>query len=309
MDPLGSINAKKDSTVAMLQAAEARGWDLFVCEPSDLAWQGNEAIAAVQALRLANNSSAPWYSVSEHQTTALSIFSVILMRKDPPFDMEYIYSTYLLEHAQAAGVLVSNDPQSLRDVNEKFSITHFPQCCVETLISADISRLKAFHQQYSDVIYKPLDGMGGMSVFRIRDTDPNLSVVLDTLTNNGSRHIMAQRFIADITKGDKRILMINGEPSPYALARIPQGADGRGNLALGARAEGLQLTAREQWICEQLRPTLQAKGLHFVGIDVIGDYLTEINVTSPTGIRELDRFFNSTIAADYIDYLASQLES
>jgi len=221
--------------------------------------------------------------------------------------MEYIYSTYLLEQAQAAGVLVVNDPQSLRDANEKLFTAWFPQCCPDTLVTRQNRLLRDFHQKHGDIILKPLDGMGGASIFRVKQDDPNMSVIIETLTEHGQKSIMAQQFIPDISDGDKRILMINGEPVPYALARIPAKGETRGNLAAGGRAEGRPLTDRDRWICQQVGPKLREKGLIFVGLDVIGDYLTEINVTSPTCIKELDTQFNLHIADDLMDCIEQYL--
>jgi glutathione synthase len=232
---------------------------------------------------------------------------VILMRKDPPFDMEYIYSTYLLDIAQEAGVLVINHPQSVRDANEKLFTAWFPQCCPPTLVTRRKEWIKAFHQEQGDIILKPLDGMGGASIFKIAEGDPNFSVIVETLSHHGQQSVMAQRYLPDIVHGDKRILMIDGEPVPYALARIPAQGETRGNLAAGGRGEGRPLTDRDRWICEQVGPTLREKGLIFVGLDVIGDYLTEINVTSPTCIRELDKQFGLNIASDLLDAIDKRL--
>jgi glutathione synthase len=230
------------------------------------------------------------------------------MRKDPPFDMQYIHTTYLLELAEAAGVLMINKPQSLRDANEKLYTAWFPQCTPATLVSRDMAQLRKFLQEQGDIIVKPLEGMGGTSIFRLTLDDPNISVVLETLTNNGKQYIMAQRYIPEISAGDKRILLIDGKPIPYALARIPATGETRGNLAAGGRGEGLPLSERDYWICEQVGPTLKKKGLVFVGIDVIGDYLTEINVTSPTCIRELDQQFSLDIAGELMECIAEKLK-
>jgi len=231
------------------------------------------------------------------------------MRKDPPFDMDYIYSTYLLEQAQREGTLIVNDPQSLRDCNEKLFATQFPQCCPPLIVASSQEKLKAFHRHHEDVIYKPLDGMGGASIFRVKTADPNLSVVIETLTDNGRQQIMAQKFIPDIVNGDKRILMIDGKPVDYALARIPASGETRGNLAAGGSGVAQELTERDLWICEQIGPTLREKGLIFVGLDVIGDYLTEINVTSPTCIREIDKAFNLDIASDLMNCIQAKLNA
>lgn len=231
----------------------------------------------------------------------------VLMRKDPPFDMDFIYSTYILEAAQREGTLVVNDPQSLRDCNEKLFATQFPECCPPLIVAASAQRLKAFHAEHGDVIFKPLDGMGGASIFRVQAGDPNLGVIIETLTDHGKRQIMAQKFLPQIVDGDKRILLVDGEPAPYGLARIPQSGETRGNLAAGGSGVAKPISDRERWICEQIAPTLRAKGLLFVGIDVIGDYLTEINVTSPTCVRELDRAHGLDIAGDLMDSIAQKL--
>jgi glutathione synthase len=237
----------------------------------------------------------------------LSDLDIILMRKDPPFDMEYIYTTFLLERAEANGVLVVNKPQSLRDANEKMYTAWFPQCCPPTLVSRNAEQLRAFLQEQGDIILKPLDGMGGASIFRLQTGDPNTSVVIETLTQHQRRFIMAQQYIPEIIHGDKRILMINGEPVPYALARVPAQGETRGNLAAGGQGLGMELSERDYWICQQVGDTLRKKGLMFVGLDVIGDYLTEINVTSPTCIRELDAIYSLNISATLMDVIDDKL--
>jgi len=229
----------------------------------------------------------------------------VLMRKDPPFDQEYIYATYLLECAESRGVCVVNKPRSLRDANEKLFTAWFSHCCAPTLVAREASRFRAFLHEQGEIVLKPLDGMGGASIFRVAENDPNLSVILETMTGHNSRFVMAQRYLPEIVNGDKRILVINGEAVPYCLARIPQPGESRGNLAAGGRAEGRELTVRDRWIVEQVGPTLRAKGLVFVGLDVIGDYLTEINVTSPTCVQELDKQFGLNISAILLDHLQS----
>ena len=306
MDSISAINIKKDSSFAMLLAAQAKGWSLFYMEQQDLFLHQGIVSAEMKPLRVIQNADQ-WFELGDSQTRPLSELDSILMRKDPPFDMEYIYSTYLLEQAEAAGVLVVNHPQSLRDANEKLYTAWFPQCCPPTLVTRQKHLIRDFHQQHQDIILKPLDGMGGASIFRVKHDDPNFSVIIETLTNHGRTSIMVQKFIPDISDGDKRILMINGEPVPYALARIPAEGETRGNLAAGGRAEGRPLTERDRWICQQIGPTLRKKGLLFVGLDVIGDYLTEINVTSPTCICELDTQFNLNIADDLMDCIEQQL--
>jgi glutathione synthase len=306
MDPISAINIKKDSSFAMLLAAQAKGWPLYYIEQSDLFLSQGVARATVRPLTVIENNKQ-WYELGETKTVALSELDVVLMRKDPPFNMEYIYSTYLLEQAQSAGVLIVNNPQSLRDANEKLFTAWFPECCPDTLVTRQDSLIRDFYKTHGDIILKPLDGMGGASIFRIKEQDPNLSVIIETLTERGQKSIMVQRYIPDIVEGDKRILMIDGEPVPYALARIPADGETRGNLAAGGRAEGRPLTERDRWICQQVGPKLREKGLIFVGLDVIGDYLTEINVTSPTCIRELDQQFGLNIAGDLMDSIQQHL--
>ena len=306
MDPIESINYKKDSTLAMLLEAQERGWRLFYMEQQDLFLSDGVAKASMHALTVAEDPSR-WFERGAPLTQPLSDLDVILMRKDPPFDNEFLYSTYMLECAERAGTLVVNRPQSLRDFNEKMFATQFPQCCPPLLVSRRIKELKRFHQQHLDVIYKPLDGMGGMSIFRVQQGDPNLNVILETLTLHGQRQIMAQKFIPEIIDGDKRILMVDAEPMPYALARIPAQGETRGNLAAGGSGQGVELSERDRWICSQVAPTLKSAGLLFVGLDVIGDYLTEINVTSPTCIRELDAQFALNISGKLMDAIAKKL--
>jgi glutathione synthase len=248
-----------------------------------------------------------WYTMAEASDTPLAELDVILMRKDPPFDSNYIYSTYLLERAEQAGTLVVNKPQALRDCNEKIFATQFPQCCPPFLVSSRADKLKAFHKQHGDVIFKPLDGMGGSSIFRLKADDANVSVIIETLTSHGRSPIMAQRYIPEIVKGDKRILLIDGEPVPYALARVPAIGESRGNLAAGGSGIAQPLSDRDKWICEQVRESVREKGLLFVGLDVIGDYLTEINVTSPTCIREINAAFNLDIAGELMNCIAEKL--
>lgn len=295
MDPIDHIKIKKDSTIAMLWAAAERGHQLWYLEQSDLFVRDGLAYGDMKPLQVFRDEKK-WFSLGESQCQPLSSLDIILMRKDPPFDMNFVYSTYILEKAEQAGVLVVNKPQSLRDCNEKFFATHFPDCMVPTLISAQMDKLRAFIHEHHDVIVKPLDGMGGTGIFRLQQGGPNIGATLETLTANGQHPIMAQRFIPDIVNGDKRILMIDGEAIPYGLSRIPQGDEVRGNLAAGGRGEARPLTEREQWIAAQVGPELKKRGLIFVGLDVIGDYLTEVNVTSPTCIREIDAAFDTHIA-------------
>lgn len=308
MDPIGSINTKKDSSLAMLLAAQARGWRLFYMELSDLLFRDGQAYAYAKPLRV-RDDARDWFTFSgQEELTALATLDVILMRKDPPFDMEYVYATYVLERAEALGVLVVNRPQSLRDVNEKLYTAWFSQCCAPTLVTRRQSELQAFLSLHKDLIIKPLDRMGGASVFRVRLGDPNTNVIFETMTEYQQRFVMAQRFIPEISAGDKRILLIDGEPVPYALARVPVAGETRGNLAAGGRGIGVALDARDRWICSQLGPALRDKGLLMVGLDVIGEYLTEINVTSPTCIRELDQLYSLDIAGQLMDAIEARLD-
>ena len=306
MDPIADINVKKDTTLAMLLAAQRRGWELYYMEQSDLSLDQGLARATVRRLSVEDNPES-WFEVGSPQDIALSDLDVVLMRKDPPFDMDFIYSTYILEAAQREGTLVVNDPRSLRDCNEKLFATQFPQCCPPLIVAASAARLKAFHAEHGDVIFKPLDGMGGASIFRVKAGDPNLSVIIETLTDHGRQQIMAQKFLPEIVDGDKRILMVDGIPAEYGLARIPMSGETRGNLAAGGSGVAMPLTDRERWICSQVAPVLRERGLLFVGLDVIGDYLTEINVTSPTCVRELDRAHQLDIAGDLMEAIASKL--
>jgi len=306
MDPIQSISYKKDTSLAMLMAAQERGWQLFYMEQSDLYLNNGEATGLMRELTVAWDPSH-WYDFGAAHDQPLAKLDVILMRKDPPFDNEYIYSTYILEAAEQAGVLVVNKPQSLRDCNEKLFATQFPQCCPPLVVSNNPTVLKRFHREHGDVILKPLDGMGGASIFRLRHDDPNLSVVIETLTGHGRTPIMAQRFIPEIVNGDKRILLIDGEPVPYALARVPAKGETRGNLAAGGSGVPQPLSERDRWICSQVRDAVRAKGLLFVGLDVIGDYLTEINVTSPTCVRELNNAYDLDIAGDLMACIESRL--
>ncbi len=308
MDPIGTIKIYKDSTFAMLLAAQARGWSLHYMEQQDLSLRDGACLARVRALSVEDNPDG-WYRLGEPREIPLHRLDAVLMRKDPPFDMEYIYTTYLLETAETAGCRVVNRPQSLRDANEKLFTSLFPQCTPPTLVTRRGEALRAFHREHGDIILKPLGGMGGASVFRVPPRDPNLGVIIETLTQHGTAYTMAQRFIPEIVHGDKRILMIDGEPVPYALARIPAEGETRGNLAAGGRGVGVPLSERDRWIAAQVGPELRARGILFAGLDVIGDYLTEINVTSPTCIRELDAQFGLDIAGDLMDVLAVKLES
>jgi glutathione synthase len=306
MDPIGSIKPVKDTTLALLLAAQAKGWSLFYMQQADLYLDQGKAMAHMQPLKVADDLSS-WFELDEAQNRSLGDLDVILMRKDPPFDAEYIYSTYILEAAQKEGALVVNNPQSLRDCNEKIFATQFPQCCPPVLVSRSEKQLRAFHQEHQDVIFKPLEGMGGSGIFRCSANDPNVGVILETLTNMDQNFIMAQRFIPEIKQGDKRILVVDGEAVPYSLARIPKEGETRGNLAAGGRGVAQPLTERDHWIVSQVAPTLKEKGLFFVGLDVIGDYLTEINVTSPTCAREIDKAYDTNIGERLMSAIEKRL--
>ena len=307
MDPIESIKTIKDSSFAMLLAAQKRGWPLYYMQQSDIYMVDATAMARAQRIQVTDNSE-DWYESQPAEDIELASLNTILMRKDPPFDIEYITSTYILEMAEREGSLIVNKPSSLRDANEKMFITHFPQCCAPMIVTSNSSLIRQFIDEQKDVIVKPLDGMGGESIFRLTPNDPNTSVILETITHRNKKTIMAQRFIPEITEGDKRILLVNGTPVPYALARIPAQGETRGNLAAGGSGVGIELTDRDHWICEQVGPSLHERGILFAGIDVIGDYLTEINITSPTCIRELDKQFNLDIAGQLMDCIEQQVK-
>jgi glutathione synthase len=306
MDSIQKINIKKDTSFAMLLEAQARGWELHYMELNDLYLRNGRAYARTRTLTVQRDPQR-WFEFHLEQDMPLDELDVILMRKDPPFDQEYIYATYLLERAENLGVYVVNKPQSLRDANEKLFTAWFPQCCAETLVAREPERIRHFLHEQEEIILKPLDGMGGTSIFRLRRGDPNLSVILETMTRYNTRYVMAQKYLPEIVDGDKRILLVNGEAVPYALARIPAAGETRGNLAAGGRAEGRKLTERDWWIAKQVGPTLREKGLVFAGIDVIGDTLTEINVTSPTCVQELDREFGLNIAGMLMDHIENTI--
>jgi glutathione synthase len=305
MDPIEHLKPYKDTTVAMIQSAYTLGWSCVYFTPLDLYCLEGRPYARMRELQIGDVHSSNWATTKEIGEGPLSDFDIILMRKDPPFDLEYIYATYALELAEQEDVLVANNPQSVRDANEKFFAQRFPQCCPLTLISKDLSRLRSFWETHRNVIFKPLEGMGGTSVFHVDEQGRNLSVILEVLTKNQTVTIMAQCYVPEIvSKGDKRVLVINGEPVPYALARIPQKGELRGNLAAGAKGIVVPINERDRWICQQIAPTLKQKGLYFVGIDVIGDYLTEINVTSPTCAREIMDETGLDITGDFLRSLA-----
>lgn len=308
MDPIQHIHYEKDTTLALLLEAQRRDWDVFYLEQSDLFLRDGVAFGQAKALKVFADPNC-WFRFGDVTTQPLDTFDIILMRKDPPFNVEYIYTTYLLEFAERAGVLIVNKPQSLRDANEKLFAQWFPQCMPPTLVSSQKNVLRQFIQEQQDVVLKPLHGMGGGSIFHLKTGDDNINVVIEVLTNDARQPIMAQRFIPAITAGDKRIFLINGQPIPYAVARLPQKGEIRGNLAAGGTAKGVELTDRDRWLCEQVGPTLKQKGLLFVGLDVIGDYITEINVTSPTCIRELESFFPVNACAEFFDVLERMIST
>ncbi|MCD8521813.1 MAG: glutathione synthase [Saccharospirillaceae bacterium] len=306
MDPIADIAFKKDTSLALLHAAQERGCELFYMEQSDLSIQNGKAMGRMAPLKVAMNPEH-WFDLGDYREQPLAELNIILMRKDPPFDSEFIYSTYILERAEQEGVLVANKPQSLRDCNEKVFATAFPELMSPTIVTRRADLLKAFHKEHGDVIFKPLDGMGGSSIFRLRADDPNVSVIIETLTSHGHQQIMAQRFIPEITAGDKRILMIDGEPVPFCLARIPAQGETRGNLAAGGQGVTQPLSNENRAIAEKIGPVLKEKGLYFVGLDIIGNNLTEINVTSPTCVREISRDSGIDVAGLLIDCLLAKL--
>ena len=306
MDPIGSIVPKKDSSFAMLLEAQRRSAELHYFEQKDLSMSAGIAYGRSRRLTVADRP-ADWFELGPVQDVELAQLDAILMRKDPPFDMEYVYTTYILDRAKLAGALVVNDPQALRDMNEKVYTAWFPECTPTTLITRSMADMKAFLQEHERIVVKPLDGMGGRSIFVVQKGDNNANVIFETLTDYNRQFAMAQVFIPEISLGDKRILLIDGEPVPHALARIPSGDDNRGNIVAGAVAKGQPLSASDLDICRQVGPALRDAGVLFAGIDVIGDYLTEVNVTSPTGIRELDRQFDINIAGLMFDAIQNRL--
>jgi glutathione synthase len=307
MDPIGSINPAKDSTLAMMLAAQARGVDLFYLEQRDLWVRDGRAMARLRPLTV-RDDLRDWFSLGEVAVTRLADVDVVLMRKDPPFDTEYIYTTYLLERAEVEGALVVNRPQGLRDMNEKVYTAWFPDCCAPTLITRDMRDMAAFMAEHGRVVCKPLYGMGGRSIFVLDAGDKNANVVFEMLTEYGQRYAIVQRYIPDIVQtGDARVLLIDGEPIDYALARIPPAGDNRGNLAAGAQGVGRPLDERDRWLCSRIGPVMRERGMMFVGLDVIGGFVTEINVTSPTGIRELQKQFKIDIAGMLVDRILHRI--
>ncbi|MEZ5462583.1 glutathione synthase [Dokdonella sp.] len=306
MDAIADIKIAKDTTFALLLEAQRRGHALYYLGHGDLAIRDGSARGRLARLSVKDDPS-DWYALGEPEWRDLRELDIILARKDPPVDSQFIYDTQVLQIAQDAGVLVVNDPRGLRDANEKLFAQHFPQCCAPTLVARSAAELRRFAAEHGKIVLKPLDGMGGRSIFLSAHGDPNLNVILETLTENGQAFAMAQKFIPEISAGDKRILMIDGEPVPYALARIPQGDEFRGNLAAGGKGVGVPLSDRDRWIAAEVGPELRRRGMLFVGLDVIGDWLTEVNVTSPTCLRELDAQFGLNIAAQLFDVIESRI--
>jgi glutathione synthase len=307
MDPIDKINPKKDTTLGMIVSALKLGWEVSYILQGNI-YSADGVIRHIsQTITRASFDPADWYSLGEKTDTPLTELDAVIMRVDPPFNMEYVYTTYMLQVAEKEGLLVVNRPQSLRDCNEKFFATHFPQCCPPLIVSSNPQLLRDFYERHSDIVVKPLDGMGGEAIFRVKPGDPNFSVILETLTQHGKTTIMAQKFIPQISAGDKRILMVNGKPIPYGLARIPPEGETRGNLAAGGNGVAQVLGERDLWIANEIGPELVKRGLLFVGLDVIGDYLTEINVTSPTCAREIDAAYDTDITGLLMQAIAEQL--
>ena len=306
MDPIEGITPKKDSSLAMLLECERRGAEIHYFLQDDLKLVAGKALGNSRVLNVRDDPD-DWFTFGSSQEIALGDLDVILMRKDPPFDMEYIYTSYILDRAEIAGAMVVNKPQALRDMNEKAYTAWYPDCAPLTMITRSMDEMRAFMKEHGTIVVKPLDGMGGKSIFVVKSDDNNANVIFETLTDYGTRFAMAQVFIPEISAGDKRILLVDGEPVPYALARIPSADDNRGNLVMGAVGKGIPLSERDLWICAQVGPQLKASGVVFAGIDVIGDYLTEVNVTSPTGIRELDTIFDLNIAGTLFDAIERRL--
>lgn len=308
MDPIENINVKKDSSLAMMLEGQKRGYELYYMQMKDLYLFQGEARAQVQIVNVADDVD-DWYEIVEEKDIALSELDAILMRKDPPFDTEYIYATYMLERAELAGTLIVNKPQSLRDCNEKLFTAWFPELSAKTLVTRNAKQIREFHQAEKDVIIKPLDGMGGSSIFRIKEGDANVGVIIETLTNHGNQYAMVQEYMPEIKDGDKRILIVNGEPMPYCLARIPAQGETRGNLAAGGSGVARPLSASDKLIAETIAPELKKRGLYFVGLDVIGDKVTEINVTSPTCIKEIEAAYPINISGKLMDAIEHTLKN
>jgi glutathione synthase len=309
MDPIDTINPAKDSTLAILLAAQRRGWDIYYAEQRDLSLRDGVAWARLAPLEVFDDLRT-WFTRGTAVNARLGEFDAVLMRKDPPFDMEYIYSTYILDRAREQGAKVWNRPQGLRDMNEKVYTAWFPECCAPTLVTRDMGDMSAFLREHGKAVCKPLDGMGGRSIFVLEAGDKNRNVVFETLTDYGRKYAIVQRYLPEIvTAGDCRVILVDGEPVPFALQRMPNAEDNRGNLAAGARAESRPLNARDRWLCSIVGPKLKAEGMIFVGLDVIGDYVTEINVTSPTGIRELNKRHDVDIGGMLITAIERNLDA
>lgn len=308
MDPIASIHPEKDTSLAFMLEAQLRGWKMVYMEMADLFLRDGRAEARMRYVKVFNDLNK-WFEFTGEEYGALADLDVILMRKDPPFDIEFIMATYILERAKTEGAVIVNDPRSLRDANEKIFTAWFPQCCPPSLLTRSVTVVQTFLETHGKIVVKPTDKMGGKAVYVIAKGDPNTNVILDEITGSGQRYIQAQKYIPEIeTLGDKRIILIDGIPVDYGIARIPSGGDHRGNLAAGAKAKGFELTERDRWICNQIGPALKERGLLFTGIDVIGDFLTEINVTSPTCIREIDKIYNTNIASMFFDALQNILQ-
>lgn len=307
MDPIGSISFEKDSTLAILVEAQSRGHKLIYMEPDSLFLREDGAFALTHEIKVQDNPEG-WFELSNYSERNLTDLDVIIMRQDPPFDADYIYNTYVLEAAEKQGVLIVNKPQSLRDCNEKVFATEFPHCCTPFLVTSNKDLLRAFIEDHKDTVIKPLDGMGGSSIFRVRNLDPNISVIIENITREGRTKVMIQKYIPEITKGDKRILLIEGEPVEASIARVPAEGELRGNLAAGATAVARPLSSKDLWICEQVGPRLKELGLSLVGLDVIGDFLTEINITSPTCFREYKNLCDIDVALKFVDCIEDKIK-
>jgi len=306
MDPISQVNVKKDSSMAMMFEAQKRGYEIYYMEMKDLYLDQGQCRATSQRVKVFDDAEH-WYELDEAKDIAVSELDAVLMRKDPPFDTEFIYATYMLERAEVEGTLIVNKPQSLRDCNEKLFTAWFADLTPRTLVTRNNEKIREFHQKEKDIIIKPLDGMGGSSIFRIKENDANVGVILETLTAHGSQYAMVQEYMPEIKDGDKRILIVNGEPMPYCLARIPAQGETRGNLAAGGRGEARPLSPSDQLIAETIAPELKKRGLYFVGLDVIGDKVTEINVTSPTCIREIEAAYPINISGKLMDAIEENI--
>lgn len=307
MDPISEVKVAKDSSMAMMLEAQKRGYEIYYMEMQDLYLDRGQGRANTQKVKVFDDAKH-WYELSDPQDIALNDLDAILMRKDPPFDTEYIYATYMLERAEVEGTLIVNKPQSLRDCNEKLYTAWFADLTPRTLVTRNDSQIRAFHQELKDIIIKPLDGMGGSSIFRIKENDANVGVIIETLTNHGQQYAMVQEYMPEIVDGDKRILVVNGEPMPYCLARIPAQGETRGNLAAGGRGVARPLSPSDKLIAETIAPELKKRGLYFVGLDIIGDKVTEINVTSPTCIREIEAAYPINISGKLMDAIEENIK-